>query len=1483
MPPGMPNAWPNSTQEQKDALPDRIVDIGGSQLYWFRDNKVKTSKYEWYSFVPLFLLEEFNPRVKVANVYFLIIAALQMIPQISNTNGLPTFLLPLSIVVAINAAFAAVEDLGRHKADKESNSEIVNVFDRKTKTFNYMHSEDIMVGDIIRIDNRAIIPADCVVLAVHEKSEPAQGICFVETKQLDGETNLKTRFALPGTCPRVQDLDDLSKFDGRVTMEHPNNLIDSFTGVIDLTKTQIIVPGFEDYADEESNTEKVEGNRSRADSRMSTKSTKSGRSSIGMKHPFEPAPIQLENLLLRGCYLRNTDYAYALVLNTGHDTKIMMSATRGRMKASTMESSASEEIKRIMLMLVFLCLIGATGQTIWNDEYDYKDVWYLEGVGVANKGTNFIIAFFYFFLLHASCIPVSLYVSLSIARAGQTYFMNNDLEMYYPRLDTPGRVRTMNLNEDLGKVTHVFSDKTGTLTSNIMNFRKMSIGGKSYGKGITEIGKVSMRMQGKEVPEHILNDEQRAKDVSVQNVAFYCPDFVRDMELTRDFKSSKRIRLRTISGASSISELSTTSNNVGTGGHHGLFSDVAPSAMNQVQLNQTFFKILALCHDTIAERLVSGEVKLSASNPDDEALVAAAAYFGYKFVDRRDAICHIQNVESLTFAGEKLLQQQHQQQHHQQEASALVGRRTGGLIAPGSPIKEVEMTSMTDTASPTTDTVPSPQLQKEPQQSKYPSLPYDLDMREEIQVLTMIKFTSKRKRMSVIIRDTDGDIKLLIKGADTAMIPRFVGSQEQAALMHTTIKHVEQFSSEGLRCLLVGYKEIDELTFDEWVLRYEEALASVKELEKQKMGLPNLIETLEDEIEQGVGLIGATALEDKLQDGVPECIADLVKAGLVIWMLTGDKEETAINIAIACNLLAPEEYMDHIIINNKKAPDRGSMRRVLASELEAAQRSADQRGGEMLSGRPRALVIDGPSLTLVLEDEGPQPSGASDSETVPYEDNSNISQNSSAEFVPLMATLSGKSAVLEKSITPALGNSSSDSVDAPDGIAPSGTRTPPKHALSSSEREGDGACGKCMRSAPVQHHAGSADNTATTRMSSRRLLLELSKYCQAVVACRVSPDQKREMVDLIKGSAPDRESILTLAIGDGANDVPMIQGAHIGVGIRGEEGQQAVNNADYAIAQFEYLRPLLLKHGRYNYIRMSNEICYIFYKNVLVSLCMFWFNIFCGWSGQKYFAEGPIQMYNVLFTSIPILLYAIYDRDMDYDKVRAFPRIYATRDPGNSYFNSAIFWSWIATAIAEACVVCLLSVYLLEGYSSPRLGYHATFWSSGALAYSLVVIIVNLKVFSIQSGWYALAFFCILLSLVVWVVFAYGLNLSLAHSLFWDWYYVFNHVLSAPQAYVAMAFVIALAIIATVLVQGTIRMSFFSNRHILQEISKLGINPGETANDDGDDHDKEDNSREEDENEMKPVEAFESGREERTTSFVTMAHPTEELSAPQPV
>jgi phospholipid-transporting ATPase len=171
----------------------------------------------------------------------------------------------------------------------------------------------------------------------------------------------------------------------------------------------------------------------------------------------------------------------------------------------------------------------------------------------------------------------------------------------------------------------------------------------------------------------------------------------------------------------------------------------------------------------------------------------------------------------------------------------------------------------------------------------------------------------------------------------------------------------------------------------------------------------------------------------------------------------------------------------------------------------------------------------------------------------------------------------------------------------------------------------------------------------------RDLLLDLSQLCKAVVACRVSPDQKRQMVHMVKVGV---ENVRTLAIGDGANDVAMIQEAHIGVGIKGEEGLQAVNSSDYAIAQFRYLSKLVLKHGRYNYTRMSSLVCYMFYKNILMSIAQFWFNFSCAFSGQKYYTEGAIQLYNLAYTSFPILLHAVYDTDVHPESMDLYPQLY---------------------------------------------------------------------------------------------------------------------------------------------------------------------------------------------------------------------------------
>ena len=202
-PSSLPKNWPNPTEADLLELPTRQVNIGRAQEYIFPNNFVKTSKYEWFNFLPLFLMEEFNPKTKIANCYFLLIAILQTIPQITNTEGYPTVLIPLTFVVIVDSIFAALEDFARHKADKEANSTYIRRYEIHNEE-NEVKWSELNVGDFVKIYSREKVPADIVIIGVHEKTSPPQGQCYVETKSLDGETNLKLRQALPGTLAKVR-------------------------------------------------------------------------------------------------------------------------------------------------------------------------------------------------------------------------------------------------------------------------------------------------------------------------------------------------------------------------------------------------------------------------------------------------------------------------------------------------------------------------------------------------------------------------------------------------------------------------------------------------------------------------------------------------------------------------------------------------------------------------------------------------------------------------------------------------------------------------------------------------------------------------------------------------------------------------------------------------------------------------------------------------------------------------------------------------------------------------------------------------------------------------------------------------------------------------------------------------------------------------------------------------------------------------------
>jgi phospholipid-translocating ATPase/phospholipid-transporting ATPase len=207
LPSSLPKNWPNPTPEELAAKPQRIVIVGGDQHYSFCDNSIKTSKYELWNFLPKFLCEEFNPKTKFANCYFLVICALQIIPQITNTSQYPTTLIPLLGVLIISGILKALEDLERHKADKAANSSDTEIFDRNSNAFYHAKWSDIKVGDFIRIKSRTIIPADVIVFQTWEPNpELPKGVCYVETKSLDGETNLKFRSSLPCLLGKVSRL-----------------------------------------------------------------------------------------------------------------------------------------------------------------------------------------------------------------------------------------------------------------------------------------------------------------------------------------------------------------------------------------------------------------------------------------------------------------------------------------------------------------------------------------------------------------------------------------------------------------------------------------------------------------------------------------------------------------------------------------------------------------------------------------------------------------------------------------------------------------------------------------------------------------------------------------------------------------------------------------------------------------------------------------------------------------------------------------------------------------------------------------------------------------------------------------------------------------------------------------------------------------------------------------------------------------------------
>ncbi|XP_006895390.1 PREDICTED: probable phospholipid-transporting ATPase IM [Elephantulus edwardii] len=919
-----------------------------------QDNRIHTSKYNILTFLPINLFEQFQ---RVANAYFLFLLILQLIPEISSLTWFTT-IVPLVLVITMTAVKDATDDYFRHKSDNQvNNRQSAVLIEGKLQSEKWMN---VKVGDIIKLENNQFVAADLLLLS---SSEP-HGLCYIETAELDGETNLKVRHALSVTSELGAEISKLAKFDGIVVCEAPNNKLDKFTGIL-----------------------------SWKDSKYS---------------------LNNEKIILRGCVLRNTSWCFGMVIFAGPDTKLMQNSGKSKFKRTSIDRLMNTLVLWIFGFLVCLGIILAIGNSIWEHQVGENFRTFLFwNEGKKNALFSGFLTFWSYIIILNTVVPISLYVSVEVIRLGHSYFINWDRRMYYSGKATPAEARTTTLNEELGQIEYIFSDKTGTLTQNIMTFKKCSINGS---------------------------------------------------QLTYQVQS-----------------------------------------------------------------------------PDEGALVTAARNFGFIFKSRTPETITIEELGSLV----------------------------------------------------------------------------------TYQLLAFLDFNNIRKRMSVIVRNPEGQIKLYSKGADTILFEKLHPSNED--LLSLTSDHLSEFAGEGLRTLAIAYRDLDDKYFKEWYKMLEDANAATDERDERIAGLY-------EEIERDLLLLGATAVEDKLQEGVIETITSLSLANIKIWVLTGDKQETAINIGYACNILTDDMNEVFVIAGNTIMEVREELR----------------KAKESLFGQSRSFSNG----------------------HVVCEKKQQLELNSTVE-----ETITGDYALIINGHSLA-------------------------HALESDVKND---------------------------------LLELACLCKTVVCCRVTPLQKAQVVELVK----KHKNAVTLAVGDGANDVSMIKSAHIGIGISGQEGLQAVLASDYSFAQFRYLQRLLLVHGRWSYFRMCKFLCYFFYKNFAFTLVHFWFGFFCGFSAQTVYDQWFITLFNIVYTSLPVLAMGLFDQDVSDQSSMDCPQLY---EPGqlNLLFNKRKFFICVAHGIYTSLALFFIPYGALYN-SAGEDGQHIADYQSFAVTMATsLVIVVSVQIALDTSYWTAI-------------------------------------------------------------------------------------------------------------------------------------------------
>lgn len=1061
----------------------RNVIIGQYPPPRFPRNAVSNAKYTAWSFLPRTLYNEFS---FFFNMYFLVVALSQAIPPL-RIGYLSTYVAPLAFVLVITLGKEALDDIARRKRDAEANKEeyivlrlrdtseisgIIGKRKRRSRLANNKNgsrkisrldaieeeeeklgeenqgvnsnievdeigikSRDLKVGDVLKLGKDQRVPADLVILksystessipvpsipaaslfpsdesetlseplkepstdrtsksglnveqpSLHDTSTAAAdpggvGETFIRTDQLDGETDWKLRLASPLT----QSLDSRDFTRLKIVAGKPSKEVNEFVGTVEYNPHV---------------------------ARQVTK-----RSASDSENTVKTSPLTIDNTAWANTVLASNATVLAVVVYTGAQTRQALSTSPSRSKAGLLEYEINNLTKILCALTLTLsvALVAVRG---------------IEG----RPGQQWYVAVTRFLILFSTIVPISLRVNLDMGKSVYARFIERDQ-------DIPGTVvRTSTIPEELGRIEYLLSDKTGTLTQNEMDLKKIHVGTVSYANEAMDEVRTYIR-QG--FSSGVTNDATHIASLVTPSSTF----------------------------APSSAGTSTTRTRREIG-----------SRVRDLVL------ALALCHNvtpSTEDHEGQSVTTYQASSPDEIAIVRWAESVGLRLLHRDRHTITLQSVDT----------------------SRVVVR---------------------------------------------------------VKILEVFPFTSAGKRMGIILQFSQGtesnvssvespaEVWFYQKGADTVMTSIVAANDwldEETANM----------AREGLRTLVVGRRKLSTQQYSDFATKYKHASMSLHDRDS------TMARIVKDYLEHNLELLGVTGVEDKLQKDVKSSLELLRNAGIKIWMLTGDKVETARCVAVSAKLVSRTQFIHTITQLSTKS---GSSAAVDTLSL--------------LRSKPEttALLIDGDSLSYFLT-----------------------------------------------------------------------------------------------------YH--------------RQDFISIAVLLPAVIACRCSPTQKADIATLIRNFTGKK----VLCIGDGGNDVSMIQAADVGVGIVGKEGRQASLAADFSITTFHHLTKLLVWHGRNSYKRSAKLAQFVIHRGLIISVCQTFYSIATQLQPHALYRDWLLVGYATVYTMAPVFS-LVLDKDVDEGLANLYPELYKELTTGRS-LSYHTFFVWVAVSIYQGGIIQGLSQILVNLDSS---------------------------------------------------------------------------------------------------------------------------------------------------------------------------------------